>query len=277
MITKERTGNVMRTTFDSLDEYATHCERNLARVQSVVDRNEYWAFGESGHDIDDALDMCRNGWQSKQDEAIEIAEDAIKAIEREIELPKWEPIWDVSGGSVDVGAFLSGVPECMIEYPITEVSSIGRVVTICTSVSASGAVDPDELIKRGTMVAALAMMLEKLGYNTEIWADLSASSGRTKLHERVMVKSAHDMIDVARTLYAVANPSFLRVLGFASMWDLPYDMRKSLGVGSSYGMPNRPEENLPEGTLYLREQFSSYNYDTKAELIAQLKRLGIIE
>ena len=278
MITRERNGRVITNTFDSLDEYATEAIKNIDRVRRVMDSSgSSWVFGESGHVIEDAFEMCANGWQSKQDEAIDLAEDMIKAVETEIDLPKWQPIWDMSGGSVDVGAFLQGVPECMIEYPITEVASIGKVVTICTSASASAAVDGAALIERGTMVSALAMMLEKLGYATEIWADLSARGTGVTLRERVLVKSANDLIDPSRVLYAIANPSFLRVLGFASMWNLPYDARKALGVGSGYGMPASPEKNLPDGTLYMGEVYSAYNYDAKAELIANLRTLGIIE
>lgn len=277
MITSERNGRTIHNTFDSVAEYADSAEKNLSRVRRSVGMGSSWSFGEPGHDMADAFEMARYGWQSKQDEAIEIAEDAIKAVETEIDLPKWEPIWDVSGGCVDVGAFLSGVPECMIEYPINPVASIGRVVTICTSVSASGSIDGESLIKRGTMIAALAMLLEQMGYNTEIWTDLSAAGGRYKLHERVLVKSANDMIDPSRVLYAVANPSFLRVLGFASMWNLPEDFKSGLHVGSGYGSPMTPERNLPEGTLYMDEMYSGVNYDVKTELIGNLRKLGIIE
>lgn len=277
MITKERTGRTIRNTFDSVAEYAASCEGNLSEVMHVMRSGSDWAFGEYGHQITDAFEMARLGWQTKTDEVVNLAEEMVKAVETEVELPKWEPTWDVSGGAVDVGAFLSGVPECMIEYPINPVASIGRVVTICTSVSASGAVDGEELIKRGTMITALAMLLETLGYNTEIWADLSASGDGYKLYERVLVKSANDMIDASRVAFAVANPSFLRVLGFASMHNLPADFQRGLAVGSGYGMPTRPESNLPEGTLYMNEVYGYTNYDAKAELIDNLRKLGIIE
>ena len=277
MITKERNGRTLRNTFDSVAEYAESCEGNLSKVMHVMRRGSDWVFGEYGHEITDAFEMARLGWQTRTDEVVNLAEEMVKAIETEIDLPKWEPTWDVSGGSVDVGAFLSGVPECMIEYPINPVASIGRVVTICTSVSASGAVDGEELIKRGTMITALAMLLETLGYNTEIWADMSASGGGYKLHERVLVKSANDMIDASRVAFAVANPSFLRVLAFASMHNLPADFQRGLGVGCGYGSPTRPESNLPEGTLYMNEVYGYTNYDAKAELVTNLRKLGIIE
>lgn len=274
MIT-ERTGNTVRRTYVSLTEFADYAETQLHHVRTRMGSS--WSFGESGKTNADALSMARLGWLAKLDQTLEVAEDAITEIEREMDLPKWEPLYGFSGCAVDMGAYLNGEPECMIEYPVTPMPSTGRVVTICTSISASSAVSAESLIKRGMMIAALAMLLERLGYNTEIWADLSARGGGAVLHERVLVKSANDTIDGARILYAIANPSMLRVLGFAVMHGLDYDIARKLGVGSSYGSPSTPEADLPEGTIYLSEMYSAYDYDAKAELVGHLKSLGIIE
>jgi hypothetical protein len=237
-----------------------------------------WAYGEDGHyGNDDAFEMAANGWQSKQDAAIEIAENAITEIETEMDIDRWMPVWDVSGGSVDIGQYLAGEPECMMEYPVTPVPATGRVVTICTSISASAAIDTEDMISRGTMIAALAMLLERLGYNTEIWADLSASGGGKILRERVLVKSANDMIDPSRILFAIANPSMLRIIGFCAMHGIPKDFQRALSVGSGYGMPTAPAKNLPEGTIYMKELYGYETYDAKAELVKHLRSLGIIE
>ena len=40
-----------------------------------------------------------------------------------------EPTWDVTGSEVDIGAYLSGVPECMVDAVPRQVSRRGKVVT----------------------------------------------------------------------------------------------------------------------------------------------------
>lgn len=278
MIT-ETIGTTIRRTYDSLSDFADYAE-NFSSEVTTGRESPHWAYGEPGHfGNDDAFRLARDGWQSKQDEAINIAEEAIREIETEMDIDRWEPVWDVTGGAVDIGQYLAGEPECMMEYPVTPIPSTGRVVTICTSVAASGSIDPEELISRGTMIAGLAMMLERMGYNTEIWADLSVEGFRTghKLEERILVKSARDMIDPSRILYAIANPSMLRIIGFAAMHGLPYEWQRSLSVGMGYGMPASPVHDLPDGTIYMDKLLSYVSYDAKAELVGYLRKLGIIE
>jgi hypothetical protein len=116
MIT-ETIGTTIRRTYDSLSDFADYAE-NFSSEVTTGRESPHWAYGEPGHFGNDAaFRLARDGWQSKQDEAINIAEEAIREIETEMDIDRWEPVWDVTGGAVDIGQYLAGEPECMMEYP----------------------------------------------------------------------------------------------------------------------------------------------------------------
>jgi hypothetical protein len=269
-------GRTITRTFDSLSEYADNAE--LTTHQYPLETYGYkWAYGEDNHcNRSDAFELARVGWMAKQDAALELVEDAITEVESDLDVTAWSPVWDVQGGAVDVGQYLAGEPECMIEYPPTVVPRTGRVVTIVSSIMLSSAVRPETVIKRGTMIAALAMILERKGYNTEIWADLSCHGERYTMHDRILVKGANDVVDPSRILYALANPSMPRVIGFSGMYSLPPEFKRDI-VSVGHGYPSKPVHNLPEGTIYVKELLTWHDYDATAELVSYLRSLGIIE
>lgn len=267
----------LRSTFYSLNEFADYCAPLLPAFDRVRHPDSEWAFGEDGHTSADALDMARMGWEAPLDDALTMADDiATKMLESATEV--FTPVWDVQGGAVDIGQFLSGEPECMIDYPPTQTIKESRVVTMCVSVSTSGAVSPESMIKRGASIAALAQIVASRGFNLELWADWTTGplDGKTA-HFRILVKSANDTIDMAKIMYAVANPSMLRVLGFAAMHGMPADWQRALHVGCGYGRVCDPEQDLPDGTIYMGSSMGYTDYDTTAEMLSNLKSLGIIE
>lgn len=255
-----REGN--KVTFWSLDEFADVAD---ARDDHGYGSNESWA----GANFPDALALARKGWTRELKSALELAESAVDTAEKEQMIDAFnQPVWDVTGATVDVGAYLAGTPECMIDYPLTETSKVGRVITLCASISYSAAVASDTIKRRGRTMVALAMALSKLGHSCELWADLTGGHGNSEFHIRVLVKGASDELDPARVMFAYAHPAMLRVLGFSAIE----------GMGkSTFVSPRGPDKDLPEGTIYLPEICSGRDVPEAEEFLRKyLGEVGLL-
>lgn len=225
------------------------------------------------HSASEAYTLAREGWSAELETSLAAAEDAIRKVETEHTLLTFVPTFDVSGCDVDVARYLSGEPECMVDYPLTPIVKAGRVITLCASISISAAVDTSSIIRRGQAITALALALSQLGYACEIYADLTGySSGKTSVI-RTRIKSAHDVTDPERIMFALAHPAMLRVFGFAAIYKQP-----DPDAADAKQRPRNPIEDLPDGTIYLPCLKSSRDVpDADTQLLAWLRQLEIVE
>jgi hypothetical protein len=269
-------GNTTFYTYWSLDAFADHIADVMAKGGELYqeDQRNFW----SGASMADALNMAHTGWEEKLAETLNISESAVELAEREHEVMRFtEVAYDVCGDSVDIGRYLAGEPECMMDWPLQPTSAVGRVITLCASVSASGSVDSSDLIERGQVIAALALALSHIGHSIELWVDASSEasdgSGKTT-RQRILVKGANDTLDPARILYAFAHPSMLRRLVFAGYMN---DEDESRRLHPDSAHPVAPLEDLPEGTLYLRHLLTGTGApNADQELKRYLGELGLL-
>lgn len=238
--------------------------------------NPEWIGVESWEEVEK---LVANGWEDSAVECLDIAESAIESVQAEHEMPAFVPRFDVYGGYADVGRFLSGEPECMVDWEPIPTPKAGRVITLVSSVSALGHVSAESMRKRGYVAAALAFALSRMGFATELWADSSAH-GRSEnnvCRTRVLVKGPNDELDPARIMFAYAHPAMMRALSLPSRHAFPEQWIKRMGIGVGYGSSVNPKEDMPEGTIYLpclRDE--GLFEDTAAYLLAYLRVLGIV-
>jgi hypothetical protein len=256
-------------TFWSLNEFADKCQS--------------WGYADTGHGVprsfnaytsfDDGLEMARMGWTEELDKAIDVAESAVELCEKEHDMVTFMPVHDVTGCDVDVARYLSGEPECMIEYPVTLTSKVGKVITLCASMTYSAAIDQEVIKRRGQAITALAIALTRLGHSAEFWADFSVKKGSNTNRVRVLIKGANDVIDPARILFAYSHPGMLRHLGISAWAGVSNGV-----ITGQNGYPVPPRQDLPEGTLYLPEVCSRTNIPEAAEqLVRYLRELELIQ
>jgi hypothetical protein len=257
-------GPVRSETFWSLAAFAD----DVAGHGECAD-NGYMPEEWKSATFEDAVNLARGGWTNELDAALELAESAVTLAEKEHMTDSFnQPVWDVTGAQVDVGAYLMGTPECMIDYPLSVTSKAGRVITLCASVIYSGSLSAETVIKRGRVITALALALSRLGHNVELWADLTGKNGKGELQVRVLVKGADDELDPAKVMYAFAHPSMLRQLHFSALEKRGY--RPSQRV-----LP--PKRDLPEGTIYLPELVSGRDVPDADEFLRKyLGELGLL-
>lgn len=269
----------IRMDYTSVEDFAatasaTVKERYHNGMRTVLDDTHF--YGDTGT-VGAAFVMAREGWDAHLQDTLDIAEAAVETVEQEHDTLAFQPQWQVSGGMIDMGAYLAGEPECMVEFPPAKTTRVGRVVTVCASISVSGAVSAEQLILKGKVVTALALELERLGINVELIADQTVEGwGGDYMTQRITVKGANDILDPAKILYAYAHPAMLRVLALNCYHSLPEEWQPKMGTGIGYGRPSSPPRDLPEGTLYLPETLSGTDVDASKLLTGYLTELGLI-
>lgn len=261
-------------TYDSLAALAAAGERHRFELHDA------WGGFRGVDSWAEAKDLAIHGWQGVEAEAMAIAESAVETVEADHEQLGFAAVWDTTGCEVDVGRYLIGEPECMIDYQAVPATRVGRVITLCASVSISSVVSEESLKRRGFGIAALAFALGRLGFAIEMWADVSVApmlgDGATA-RIRVLVKGANDELDPSKIMTAFAHPAMLRTLVFAAEHEFPEQVQKEVGVGRYYGSPRDPVEDMPEGTIYLPCVCTDRDIpDPEVMLRRQLKALGII-
>jgi hypothetical protein len=146
-----------------------------------------------------------------------------------------EPNWDVTGSEVDVGAYLSGVPECMVDAVPRSTSVRGRVVTFLVPATYASRTPHHYVTNRGLALAALCSAIIEVGHSVEIWSGYAASlpdTGRFSAVARVI--TAGEALDIGRLCFATAHPAMLRRLWFSVLDAQEVGFVQSL-VLESYG------------------------------------------
>lgn len=266
-----------RVTYGSVEELHTVAERHFVNDTAYRGRGIRPSF-TGVESLSELKTLAIDGWAEEAAHAMSIAESAIETVAQDVSMPSFTADWAVAGSEVDVARYLSGEPECMIEYEPVATPRYGRVIVLCSSISVSGSVSTETIKRRGHAVAALAFALANMGFSTELWVDMTSKARNGDLDStRVLVKGANDEIDAARIMFAFAHPGMMRALAMPAMHEWPEDKQKAHGVGNNYGKVTDPIKDLPEGTIYLPSVCSDRDVpDADKELARYLSELGIV-
>lgn len=243
-------------------------------------------------DMPDAYQKAHKGLPRDGIEALDLAEQNVQQMERELLHPTFTPYNDVSGAEVDVALYLQGEPECMVNYQLGDEPKHERVVTIVASVAYHCAISKSAIKKNGQALMALMEAIESTGLQTEIWLDsIQAEDLRNFMSDNpdpkgktgriaVRVKAPGEMFDAGMFMYALTHDSFLRSILFNTMHSWPAQFRRALSISSTghYGYPiskTHRMEDYPEGAIYI----PSIRHDSQAgEVVeATLKDLDLLK
>lgn len=202
----------------------------------LSDSNEMGVKWHGTSSYREASDLARNGWAGIRP-TVNALVDKIDSVIAPVLTPAFVNYFDVGGGGVDVGRYLGGEVECMLETRLIETAKPGRVVTILVDGFYSSGVDSDDIVKRGAAIVALVSALEQMQHVTEIWWETSFS-GRGNLTYLVKLKSAEDMLDINGLMFAIANPAAHRRINVAAQERPGENVEFSVGKGNSYGRPD---------------------------------------
>lgn len=169
----------------------------------------------------EAIDLAKNGWQEVHAEVDALIQNIDVKIAPSLE-PAFTHYFDVCGGAVDIGRYLDGEPECMVETQLIEIARPGRVITILVNGGFRANVRSEDIRKRGAAIVGLVDALEKMAHSTEIVLEVSCrhgmkgdKPGAPTLTHLVWLKKAGEALNVDTLMFALANPARHRRLSFA--------------------------------------------------------------
>jgi hypothetical protein len=271
-------GKAYTLRFNSVDDAAKafeDCKEGWeARKDSVDDE---WAGGCES--LEEVVTLARKGLVDHIPDAMRIAEAAVESIENEYDMPSFQSFYDVSGSDVDVARYLSGEPECMINYTMVDTPQAGRVITVRAPICASAGVTPKEMVDRGIQVVALILALEKTGLQVEVWATSPIHDSWTGDPEYlanldVLVKGSGQALDIGQVMFAFAHPAMFRVMLLGLCHELPKKWQREIGIGFGYGYPGKVEAGFKDGAYNLPSMRMGEKHTTL--VLDTLKDLGII-
>lgn len=228
--------NIVRK-FDSLYaliEYAQgDTDMTGRRSSRDTDRPEWHGTA----DFDEAVNLALHGWSDVRPQVDRLTSQLNFQV-REVIHTAFQPVYDVQGAMVDVGAYLEGQPECMVDFLPVEQSRVGRVVNVIVQIGVASQVTKDEILARGAAVAALVEALAIAQHSTEIWIESSIkpTQGNKKASYTVLarVKEASERFDLDAFSFALAHPSMLRRIIFSCRERESVSTREYFGI-SPYG------------------------------------------
>ncbi|UJQ87130.1 hypothetical protein SEA_VETRIX_137 [Mycobacterium phage Vetrix] len=277
-------GNIIHHTYCSLAEFAeyqrTHKAYDMAK-RSAADNRAFSGVAS----INEACDKALAGLPEEGVRVLDTSRSLTDSAMRQVSAYDMDSTYDVAGAYVDMGRFVTGEPECMIQATFDEVPVTRPVVTIVSNINASGGIDKDDLRERGRLIVALIKAVETSGRSTELWTDSTNQARDKKYRDRideyfrisVKIKSADQPLDMGAVMYAFTDPSMLRVLKFNAMHALPKSQYGKYSVGHGYGCVVRESVKVPEtygeGAVYLPAVHLS---DNATETVTNVLRdLGI--
>lgn len=228
--------------------------------------------------FDDALPLAREGWAEPIEDIEGIAGRLEESI-RDCMVDSFELHHSPAGFAVDMGAYLTGSPLCMLQAIPAQISRAGRVVRVGVNMTASAHVSPDTILRRGAAVCALVHLIERTQNRVEIWGE-SCQINRTRKgiwSGAVCIKPAGESMDLGLLAFALAHPASLRRILFGAMEREKSGTRNSMGFwrGGSYSMPRHMLQL--EGfdvTLPLVRQEDAHR-DWQEWIVKQLADLGL--
>lgn len=179
----------------------------------------------------------------------------------------------------NVPAYLIGNPLNMINSEIGRISH--KVLNIFLSIGVPAYINKEEITRRGIIYLTVIDLLEKAGYRCNVYAGVTASSGRAE-YMYVRIKTDREPLNIKKLAFPLAHPSMLRRIYFkwAEVNDYDYDITGGYGHNDS---SETIKENMKN--LY-KEDFLLWTYvDIKEDgrhtakeiekIIEELKEKGI--
>lgn len=203
-------------------------------------RNE-WTGGAS---FEQAIAMARIGWP----EGAARAQKLLKSLQ----LPPFEETHsvtqnDVTGSYVDVGEYVQGVPECMVDF--REDTRKARFLSIRVSGVMACAIPAEEAMNRGVCIAAIVDALESRGIRCDVSLVFLNRRPRGTVEYTVSLKRATDPLNLDVIAFGVAHPACFRRLVFGAYENESKATRLALHVPGGYGIVTKVPESDGEITF----------------------------
>lgn len=172
--------------------------------------------------------------------------------------------WDTTGLYFDIGAVVSGVPECWLD---TVLEPSQHCVSICASIGFNRGIEADAIMRRGAAICALIDALENSGVRIALSVYHGTHCNRHASCSMFIDLKHHDQpLDLDRVAFCLAHPAMQRRLTFAwkECQDANFRWRLGINTEDSYGYSIDRPECLPAEALFLSAGSCDFDSDDKA-------------
>ncbi len=228
--------------------------------------NAEWA---GSRDFESALKLARGGWKEGRKRLLE----SQKEIHFAGSIKSLEPVkrMDVAGDEPDIGLFLEGEPECMVDFQFELTDRPASAVQKLTlDLSASASIGTDVFPRVGAALLIIADALESAGYRVEIDLSMISNNRNKKRHKglyqwKTTMKGAEQPLDLNALAFWSMHPSALRRLWF-NMYehDMPPGAYEDGKGGATRTMPEDQDEIVVSiNDDYFENDPSTFEYINK--------------
>lgn len=125
------------------------------------------------------------------------------------ETKKVETYRSFVGYAPHVPSYITGQPKTMLRKKVVRTVN-AKVLNVMYSPVASGDVDADDLLDASIKVMNFISNLEKQGYKVNLYTIITSCKRDETVAQIVKIKSSDDYTDLAKVVYPMVHPSFLR-------------------------------------------------------------------
>lgn len=192
-------------TYNSLEEFLTDVENTPAHKLASSNRYGGW---EGAKSFAHASEIVRGG--------VDLSKVDMKVKEFEsVGTMQMDSVHDVSGAVVDMGAYLEGIPENMIDFPLIDNKKFIQVFVNTCEHSGVGA---EEIVNKAAAIAYLIDHLEsEKNYRVELSVVYPVKEIDRKTQENhminVKIKGFQEKLSIGQ-VYGCMAPCFQRVMMF---------------------------------------------------------------
>ena len=263
-------------SFDSMSEILAYALDNKNRKSS--DNRDSFDFTQT-KSLDEAIALGVTGWHDIRAEV----DSLFARVEPSCGIAMgdmFETKFDVCGDSGDIDRYLSGEPECMIDYVNVPQARMGRIVRILINGSVNCNVSADDIKKRGVTVTVLVSILNRLGVGVEVYLE-NCTRSAGKFHSLlVKLHDSAELLDVDNLMFAIAHPSMLRRVSFSNMEKSKWGEAKKI-IQGGYGSANAVKlaDYLQADVVVDRMEDATGNYEDNAYkyVMSTVRGLGLVE
>lgn len=257
--------------FDTFTDFVNAAEAPADKGYTGTRRSRDTTMGSwyGSRSWDAALRVARDGWPDGR-AAVERVAVKISGIVQS-SIPMERMVSAVAGGTLDVGTYLSGDPECFYVPEQDDTARMrqgrGPIVRIVANLCASAGVSTTTITRRGAAVVALADALDKCGYRSEVIGTWVTDNRRAAVVVTAVIKRPDQSVQVDQLAFALAHPSAFRRLAFSIFEQAPANVREPLRIvsGGGYGkaadvdpayIGGAADITLPAADMYSRAEWA---------------------
>ena len=168
----------------------------------------------------DAVNLARYGWHEGVSKIQQFEKLDLPTHETFMQNYDIQTAYSVAGGSVNIGRYLAGMPDCMRHMRMINNHALpSRVQKIIIISNSSGRVLADEILKYGYKIYQIIEALEMANIQTDITLAFAAKNYNTEqisdycfYETYIKIKKAEDVLCPEKILFCVAHPAMFRRL-----------------------------------------------------------------